>query len=97
LGVYYVQYIGIAHPHSFNVWQSMYILIYNQVGGLGSIIGPIVGSVILTSLAELLVVNSQVKPLFFGGIIVIIMMFLPGGIMSLVSKLRVIKERHSFF
>ena len=83
LGAFFCQYLGVAHPDSFTSWDSMYILLYNQVGGIAMLGGPIVGASLLTVLPELLRINREIQPLLFGSILILTMLFLPGGLLSL--------------
>ena len=53
------------------------------VGGLGKIGGPILGSFILTIIGELLRAVGPFEPIFSGATLVVIMLFLPGGLISL--------------
>jgi branched-chain amino acid transport system permease protein len=82
-GTFFVQYLGLVHPDSFTTWDSVYILVYNQAGGMGSLAGPIVGGALLTVLPQLLRISKQIQPLLFGAILVLAMLFLPGGLVSL--------------
>jgi len=53
------------------------------VGGIGSIGGPLVGAFILTIIGELLRAVGAYEPIFSGATLVVIMLFLPGGLISL--------------
>jgi len=50
------------------------------LGGMASTYGAILGAVILTFLPELLVVFEDYEVMIFGGILMVMMIFLPQGL-----------------
>ena len=63
-------------------WESVIILCCVVLGGMGSIIGVIAGALVIKLLPEYLREFSQYRMLLFGGILVIMMVFRPGGIIT---------------
>jgi branched-chain amino acid transport system permease protein len=53
------------------------------VGGLGTISGPLVGAVVLTVLIEAMRDLENYRLLGYGALIVVIVMFLPKGLVTL--------------
>ncbi len=56
------------------------------IGGAGAFIGPIVGSVIYTLLQAVVKMYTVYWPLTIGTIILLIVLFVPGGVLGLVEK-----------
>jgi branched-chain amino acid transport system permease protein len=59
------------------------------IGGTGTIIGPIIGSVFFVGLQQLLVMNvGEYHLIIFGVLFVLIVLFLPGGLVEAWTKIR---------
>ena len=83
-GSFYVHYIGALEPTQFTMFKSMYVQAYAVLGGLGfAIVGPLLGSLIMTLAPEFLRVAKEAEPIFTGVIFILLMLFLPHGILSL--------------
>jgi branched-chain amino acid transport system permease protein len=79
-GVLFAAKTTFINPDSFKVWDSVLILCMVVLGGMASIPGVIVGALILILLPEYLRVFSDYRLLIFGAVLVIMMVFRPGGI-----------------
>lgn len=90
-GSFYAHYFGTIEPGTFSVFKSIYIQIYGILGGLNFyLMGPAVGAFIMTLLPELLRVGKEIEPVLTGAILILLVIFLPGGVLS-------IPERVSFW
>jgi len=68
-------------------WQESGIAVFmTLIGGSGAFIGPIVGSVIYTMLQAVVKMYTVYWPLTIGTIILLIVLFVPGGVLGLVDK-----------
>jgi len=68
-------------------WQESGIAVFmTLIGGAGSIVGPLLGSVIYTLLQAVVKMYTVYWPLTIGIIILLIVLFLPGGVMGLIEK-----------
>jgi branched-chain amino acid transport system permease protein len=75
-------------------WQESGIAVFmTLIGGAGSFIGPMLGSVIYTLLQAVVKMYTVYWPLTIGTIILLIVLFLPGGVLGLIEKR--IKARRS--
>ncbi len=81
-GVVFAAKTTFINPTSFTIWESIIILCVVVLGGMGSILGVIVGAMILILLPEYLRAFSEYRMLIFGVILVMMMVFRPGGIIS---------------
>ena len=85
-GVVFAAKTTFINPASFTIWESIIILCVVVLGGMGSIIGVIFGAMILILLPEYLRAFSEYRMLVFGAILVTMMVFRPGGIISEVRR-----------
>ncbi len=53
------------------------------VGGLGSLWGPVLGSILLTGLPEVLEMDPHVKLLVYGAVLLLVTILLPRGLASM--------------
>jgi len=68
-------------------WQESGIAVFmTLIGGAGSFIGPMLGSVIYTFLQAVVKMYTVYWPLTIGTIILLIVLFLPGGVLGLIEK-----------
>lgn len=83
VGSFCAHYIHFVHPDQFGVIPSIMIQIYAIAGGIGVFLGPIMGSFIISGITEFLKVVKEFQPLIYGPLLIIIMLFLPKGLISL--------------
>jgi ABC-type branched-subunit amino acid transport system permease subunit len=63
------------------------------IGGPGTVIGPVVGSVCFVLLKELFAISlGQMNVLIFGIVFILIILFLPEGLIGLMKRLRRAKK-----
>jgi branched-chain amino acid transport system permease protein len=86
-GVIFAAKTTFINPASFTIWESIIILCIVVLGGMGSIVGVILGAFILILLPEYLRVFSEYRMLIFGALLVLMMIFRPGGIVSDVRRI----------
>jgi branched-chain amino acid transport system permease protein len=84
LFAHYVQYIN---TDSFTVANSIRILIMVVVGGLGSLMGSVVGALVIYLLPEFLRFLDVVYLVVYALLVIVMMLFLPDGLVSLPAKL----------
>jgi branched-chain amino acid transport system permease protein len=82
-GCLYAHYVRYINPESFTLDISIRILIMMVVGGIGSILGSVVGALVVYVLPEALRFLNDYYYLVFGVVIVLLMLFLPRGLVSL--------------
>ena len=87
VGSFYASYYQVLIPETFSGWVNISIQLFAVLGGLGFyILGPTIGAVIVTSAPELLRVIKEFEPIITGGLILVIIMFFPGGILGTLQK-----------
>lgn len=87
--------LGTLNPEMFNLAPMVFVLIWVIVGGTTTFIGPILGVVILSTLAEFTHAYNTLHPLIYGVILLLAIAFLPGGFDSLPTRVRRWRERRS--
>ena len=84
MGSFYAHYYGALVPGSFGPFKTIYIHAYAILGGIGfPILGPVIGSFIMTFVPEFLRFTEGVEPIFTGLLIIIIILFMPNGLLGL--------------
>jgi len=88
-GAVYARHVGFIDPPAvFAVIWSIRAIATSILGGQGTILGPIVGAVVLTLVSETVWArNPFLYQIIFGGLIVLVVLFLPGGLMELLQRL----------
>jgi len=75
--------VGFIDPIEFGVWTSIRHVVFIIVGGLGSVAGSAVGAIVLTVLPELLRGFKEYNEFVFGGLLLIVLIVLPNGLVGL--------------
>ncbi len=81
-----VHRLGAVDPRNFNIVTMLYLLIWVVVGGTNTFWGPIIGVSVMHTLFEFSRPLIQIRPMFFGLSMIFVLLFMPGGIESLISK-----------
>lgn len=84
-GSLYAHYTLFISPDSFNLGESVYIATMVIIGGMGTISGPLVGAVLLTTLPEMLRVAGGLQFVLYGLIAMIVVIFMPKGIVGMAA------------
>ena len=85
-GVVFAAKTTFINPSSFTIWESIIILCIVVLGGMGSIVGVACGAFILILLPEYLRAFSEYRLLIFGAVLVLMMVFRPGGLIRTERK-----------
>ena len=92
-GVIFASQNAIIVPSSFSIAQSIIVLSCVVLGGMGSIRGSIIGALALILIPEYLREFSDFRILIFGVVLVVMMIFRPGGILPKQRKVYTFGER----
>lgn len=86
-GFIYATYVTYIDPTSFNLDEAIFILVAVLIGGTGNIKGPVIGTIFVILLPELLRfiglpdnVAANMRQIIYGMAIILIMRFRPQGI-----------------
>jgi branched-chain amino acid transport system permease protein len=81
-GGLYAHYMYYINPQDFGFMKSIEILNMVVLGGMGSIPGTILGTIILTLAPEVLRIVAEYRLLFYGALLVLLMIFRPNGLLG---------------
>jgi urea transport system permease protein len=87
-GALYVPQVGIINPNEMTPDKSLEAVVWCAVGGRGTLVGPILGAISINWLKSY---ATRAFPdwwlILLGGLFVFMVLFLPGGIVSLPQKI----------
>ena len=86
-------FVGFIGPAVSGLDVTFDMLLYLIVGGLGTIAGPLVGTLVLTILTQSLASFEKYQMLIFGPLLVLLVIFLPGGLAGGYARLRAVLRR----
>ncbi|MDE6357002.1 MAG: branched-chain amino acid ABC transporter permease [Eubacteriales bacterium] len=81
-GSLFAHYQGVLEPSKFNYNYSIEILIMVVLGGMGSMTGSIIATIVLVAIPELLSEFSQYRMLIYSLLLILIMIFKPSGLLG---------------
>jgi urea transport system permease protein len=88
-GALYVPQVGIINPSEMTPDKSLEAVVWCAVGGRATLVGPIIGAIGVNSLKSW---ASRAAPdywlVILGGLFVVVVLLLPGGIVSIPSRLK---------
>lgn len=87
-GALYSHFVTFISPPTFSVAASVMLVVMVVAGGLGTLIGPLLGAVLLTLGPEYLRAYQDYTLIVYGALLMATMVFLPGGLASVVRKRR---------
>ena len=88
-GALYAPQVGIINPSEMSTANSIEIAIWVAIGGRGTLIGPIIGAVLVNAAKSWLTVALPEAWLYFlGGMFIIVTLYAPYGIVGLVKQWR---------
>jgi branched-chain amino acid transport system permease protein len=87
-GVLYAMMIRYISPDSFTSNDSSVIVWTAMVGGMGTLIGPILGGIIMTILPEALRSLADLRLVIYGLILMVVIIKYPGGLAPYLPKLK---------
>ena len=87
-GAYFASLVEFIEPAPFSLTSSLMMLLMVIVGGSGRFFGPMLGAAIVVLLPEWLRVMKDWYLVMFGLAVVALMIWLPGGLLSIPERLR---------
>ena len=88
-GALYVPQVGIINPSEMQPSNSIELAIWVAVGGRGTLIGPLLGALLLNGAKSYLTAAFPSAWLYvLGGIFVLVTLFLPRGVLGLLTAAR---------
>lgn len=75
-------YVLVISPHDLGFFVSLNFIIFLLFGGLQTLWGPVLGAVLLTALPEMLRFTNEYRLIFYGLIIVLVVLLRPDGVLT---------------
>jgi branched-chain amino acid transport system permease protein len=86
-GSLYAHYVMFLTPSSFNLMWSIRFVLMVMIGGMQSLWGALLGTILLTFVGnEWLHVFADFEILVYGAVLLVVALFLPRGLVSLVKR-----------
>lgn len=86
-GSLHAHYTFFISDTTFEMVKAIEVVIYNVVGGMGSIVGPIIGAVVIGTIPEFLRGFVTYQIALYGLILILILRFFPAGIWGSIKKI----------
>jgi branched-chain amino acid transport system permease protein len=81
-------FLGYVDPNTFGMVTSLNLVVMNVIGGMYSLAGPLIGTVFIVALPELLRGYVELQQVIFGIILIVVMAAFPGGMVDIAARLR---------
>ena len=95
-GAFAYYHVSFYPQFPFSPAWSLDMLTMVYIGGAGTILGPIIGAVFFVALKEFLVLNvGEYHLIVFGVLFILVVLFLPGGIISIWKKIQHARKSRS--
>ncbi len=90
-GGVYAWHVSVFYPKPvFDLSISVFAIVFTLFGGAATLLGPVVGTLLLYGLYNWIGISQpEYFQLVFGIVIVVLVLFLPNGLMSLLRRIRV--------
>ena len=92
-GVLYAYHLRHVGPETFGLFTSFSIVIMGIVGGMGTILGPVLGAYFLTLLGESLREVETYRLMIYSAVMILCVMLFPQGLWGLGGALRRLASR----
>ncbi len=79
-GSLYAHYLTFISPSDVRIYFSIKLVVMVVIGGMTNLWGALIGAAVLTILPEALTIFEDYDILIFGGILVLMMIFMPKGL-----------------
>lgn len=87
-GVLYASYNGFVSPVDVHLSTSVQAVLMVILGGVGTLLGPSVGALLVVVIRDLLSAYTERWTLVLGVLYVLIMLYAPGGLLGLLGRRR---------
>jgi urea transport system permease protein len=88
-GALYVPQVGIINPGEFSPLNSIEIVVWVAIGGRGTLIGAVIGALIVSyAKTKFTILLPEVWLFALGGLFVLVTLFLPKGLLGLASQIK---------
>ncbi|MGF6427319.1 MULTISPECIES: branched-chain amino acid ABC transporter permease [Bradyrhizobium] len=86
VGAFYGFYAGFVEPHFLSISLGLDIIAMVLLGGVNSLIGPVVGALVLTALPHMIELSAELRIALYGSILIFVILVMPKGIVGLLTS-----------
>jgi branched-chain amino acid transport system permease protein len=86
VGAFYGFYAGFVEPHYLSIPLGLDIVAMVLLGGVNSLIGPVIGALMLTALPHVIELSAEFRIALYGAILIFVILVMPKGIMGLMTS-----------
>jgi branched-chain amino acid transport system permease protein len=86
-GALYAVFLGYIGPAMGNVQMTFMMLVYLMIGGVASLAGPLVGTLLVMGLMQALQAFNEYQMMVLGPILVVVIIFVPHGLAGQARRL----------
>lgn len=86
-GALYAPLLGYISPEGFDLFQMIVQKSMIVVGGMGSLLGSVIGAIVITGVLEILREFKSTQEIVFGGVLIAFVIFRPRGIAAWLQSL----------
>lgn len=86
-GALKVMFLRVAAPLSFELLESINLLLIVILGGAGFLFGPLVGAVLFIAIPEVLRIADELRLVIFGAVLVSLALYAPRGLCGLAQNI----------
>ena len=79
-GALYASVTGFISPRAFDVLVSLNIWLMVAFGGRGTLVGPVIGAIILAPIPFFLQRYDSLKDIIYGALIILVIVLMPSGL-----------------
>jgi len=83
-----VTFLRAAAPLSFELLESINLVMIVILGGAGYLLGPLIGAVLFIAIPEVLRIANELRLVIFGVVLVLLALYAPRGVCGLLAALR---------
>jgi branched-chain amino acid transport system permease protein len=87
-GALYASYIRFISPDTFTISEAINILIMMVLGGMGTIVGPVIGAVGITYLLESMRFFKDYRLVIYGLAMFVMILYMPSGLVGAANSTR---------
>ena len=86
-GSLFVHVVGFVSPEVYGMHMVVLAFTMLYVGGIGTIVGPLIGAIVISLLPEVFRQFKDYQDLFYGAVLILLLIYAPRGIASLADLL----------
>jgi branched-chain amino acid transport system permease protein len=92
-GVFFAHSHQVLHSSDFGLEPMVLLVVFTVIGGVHSVWGPVVGTVVLAVASEFLRELHHYEILVYGTVLIVVMLLIPDGLVSLPGRIARVGRR----